>query len=482
LSNPFTIALGKLAQRAARLKGGSGSAFPGLVVETIEPDFAVRVLEGLPLGVVVISGTNGKTTTAKIVTELLQANGLRVFTNSTGSNFMRGVIASLLSQITLFGRLDADIAVLELDEAHAVHFVRKIAPRYSLLLNVMRDQLDRFGEIDHTADLLAVIAAHTTEVVVINREDNRLARFASREDLRVGETLDVGVAPSAQGKDDVSGSSASHGAHLVWYGLAPKLLPRFPQDDELYGDVPAGETGNGLTQGDVTQGDGSSVSYSDTEEPSPCVTSPLPPTVTLEALDGDIATFALAGSLHQTALELKGVYNAYNAAAALALVRVILDGAVPDGELISQLAHVRSAFGRGESFVVDGRPLELLLVKNPGGFRLALESFNPQGVDTMIAINDEYADGRDMSWLFDVDFSGLAQGGVATVSGTRAWDMALRLSYDEVAFAAVDTNLEHALDEFIRNSARPLRLYCTYTAMLRCRKHLSSYTAVSRVE
>jgi UDP-N-acetylmuramyl tripeptide synthase len=208
----------------------------------------------------------------------------------------------------------------------------------------------------------------------------------------------------------------------------------------------------------------------------------LPPTVTLEALDGDIATFALAGSLHQTALELKGIYNAYNAAAALALVRVILDGAVPDGELISQLAHVRSAFGRGESFVVDGRPLELLLVKNPGGFRLALESFNPQGVDTLIAINDEYADGRDMSWLFDVDFSGLAQGGVAMVSGTRAWDMALRLSYDEVAFAAVDTNLEHALDELIRNSARPLRLYCTYTAMLRCRKHLSGYTAVSRVE
>jgi UDP-N-acetylmuramoylalanine-D-glutamate ligase len=233
LSNPFTIALGKLVQRAARLKGGSGSAFPGLLVETLEPDFAVRALEGLSRGVVVISGTNGKTTTAKIVTELLQANGLKVFTNSTGSNFMRGVIASLLSQITLFGRLDADIAVLELDEAHAVHFVKKIAPRYSLLLNVMRDQLDRFGEIDHTADLLAVIAAHTTEVVVINREDNRLARFASREDLRVSET------------------SASHSAHFVWYGLAPELLPRFPQDDELYAD--------GLGQGVVGQGARSSV-------------------------------------------------------------------------------------------------------------------------------------------------------------------------------------------------------------------------------
>ena len=125
--------------------------------------------------------------------------------------------------------------------------------------------------------------------------------------------------------------------------------------------------------------------------------------------------------------------------------------------------------------------MALLLVKNPGGFRLALESFNAQGFDTMIAINDEYADGRDMSWLYDVDFSLLAPGGVAMVSGTRAWDMALRLRYDEVGFAAVDTELERALDSFILGSKQPMRLYCTYTAMLRCRKHLGNYTTVSRV-
>jgi hypothetical protein len=100
----------------------------------------------------------------------------------------------------------------------------------------------------------------------------------------------------------------------------------------------------------------------------------------------------------------------------------------------------------------------------------------------MIAINDEYADGRDMSWLYDVDFSGLAQTGVKMVSGTRAFDMALRLAYDEVAYQEVDTQLEQALDAFIHNTTQPLRLYCTYTAMLRCRKHLGGYTTVSKVE
>ncbi|MDR1014994.1 MAG: MurT ligase domain-containing protein [Coriobacteriales bacterium] len=481
MANPLTIALGKLVQAAARLKGGAGSAFPGLVVEKIEPAFAVDVLRRLPHGVVVISGTNGKTTTTRIVAELLRSQGLRVFTNATGSNFMRGVIAALLSQITLGGRLDADIAVLELDEAHATHFVQRVAPRHTLLLNVMRDQLDRFGEIDHTADLLAFVARHTTEAVVLNREDGRLARFASREDLR--------EAP----------------ARLVWYGLAPALLSRFPSDDELYDEGTQGTRG--------TQGDGSFVlpkesrgRYGGTKEPSPCVPkepspcvppcvpSPCVPAcvpagtlepealVTLDALDSGRATYVVDGRPFQTALELKGVYNAYNAAAALALVHVVLGEAAPTAQIVDCLATVKSAFGRGESFTVEGRMLEMVLVKNPGGFRLALASFEAAGHDTMIAINDEYADGRDMSWLFDVGFSTLRDEGAAMLSGTRAWDMALRLCYDEVPFAQVDTELGRALDRFIEGSTRPMRLYCTYTAMLRCRSHLAAYTAVSKVE
>src|SRR6478609_11301388 len=152
----FSVPLGKLVRRVSRLRGG-GSALPGLVVERIDPGFMQRTLSTLPLGVAVVSGTNGKTTTTKMVVELLEGQKLKVFTNRTGSNLTRGVAAALLGEITSRGELNADIAVLELDEAHAVHFVKTIQPRYCLLLNVMRDQLDRFGEIDATAKLLKTV-------------------------------------------------------------------------------------------------------------------------------------------------------------------------------------------------------------------------------------------------------------------------------------------------------------------------------------
>jgi UDP-N-acetylmuramoylalanine-D-glutamate ligase len=174
----FSVPLGKLVRRASRLRGG-GSAFPGLVVEKIDPGFMRRTLTTLPHGVAVVSGTNGKTTTTKMVVELLESQGLKVFTNRTGSNFTRGVAAALLGEVDWRGRLDADVAVLELDEAHAVHFVNSVPPRYCLLLNVLRDQLDRFGEIDKTAQLLQHIAAKTTGTVVLNREDPRVARIAA---------------------------------------------------------------------------------------------------------------------------------------------------------------------------------------------------------------------------------------------------------------------------------------------------------------
>ena len=183
MPNPLTITLGRLVQAFAKLRG-SGTALPGLVVEKLEPNFAVRVLEQLPEGVVLVSGTNGKTTTVKIASELLEAAGLMVFTNNSGSNFMRGVISALLPEISLSGHLKADIAVLELDEAHAVAFVNAIKPRYSLLLNVMLDQLERFGSLETTAQLLATVARNTTDIVVLNSADPLLARIPADEQLQ----------------------------------------------------------------------------------------------------------------------------------------------------------------------------------------------------------------------------------------------------------------------------------------------------------
>ncbi len=423
----FTIILGKAVRYAARLRGG-GSALPGLFVERISPSFVPDTLAQLPHGVVVVSGTNGKTTTTKMVVALLESQGLKVFTNRTGSNFVRGVAAALLGDINTKGKLNADIAVLELDEAHAVKFVEIVPPRYSLLLNVMRDQLDRFGEIDSTARMLEKIALATTDTVVINREDDRVRSIAD---------------------------SLPESTNVRYFGLAASLLSKFPNDDDLH-DSPATKT---------------------TIKPSRA--HPVADVV-LKDFNEKGAAFTIAKKDFVTPLKLKGVYNIYNSAAALALVRAVSPKASTNS-LLGALSTVTPAFGRGETLTVDGQPLELVLVKNPAGFRLGLESYDPEGYAMMIAINDNYADGRDMSWLWDVDFTKLIDHPVY-VTGVRAYDMALRLQYDEVSIEKVDTNINAALADFIAlHPSTPKRIYCTYTAMLALRKDLAKITRVETI-
>ncbi|MBT1161981.1 Mur ligase family protein [Bifidobacterium sp. SO1] len=492
-----TPAIGKLVRAAARVTRHGGSAFPGRIAERIDPGFLARTLAQLPLGVVLVSGTNGKTTTTRMVASMLSDLGLRVFTNPTGSNFTRGVVSALLERVTLGGRLDADIAVLELDEAYAVHFVRQVRPRYALLLNVMRDQLDRFGEIDNTARLLGHVAEATTGTVVLNREDPRIARLA--ELVR------------------------EPGANVRYFGLSDDLRSFFPSDDdmattvaveedspsrpsrmrELSAQLTGGETGGSIPDDSAT--DHSPMPDDDPHE------RPLPADVTLTRVGDHEADFLIAGETQPrtTSVKLEGVYNLYNAAAALAVVRAVVadagrfvrptgktaagfadrlhtfaqTGADPEA-MLAAVSRVTPAFGRGEVIDVNGQPTELLLVKNPMGFRLSLASFPPTaGTDTMIVINDEYADGRDMSWLWDVDFTSLRETGVKQVSGVRAWDMALRLEYDQVPVGAVDTDIDAALATFVRpDPNRPhatKHIYCTYTSMLKVRAALARIADVA---
>lgn len=416
--------VGKGVQKAAQLRGG-GSALPGLVVEKIDKQFLSRTLQSLPYGVVVISGTNGKTTTTKMVVELMRSQGLRVFTNRTGSNFTRGVAAALLEEVDSKGNLPADIAVVELDEAHAVHFVRQVAPRYCLLLNVLRDQLDRFGEIDYTAQLLHVIATHTTHGIVLNGDDPRLARSEFRTDTT---------------------------APIHYYGVNQHLAKLFPSDDAMR---------------DGTTAPANRQAAYDVE---------------LYDMRNNDITFRFDQHDHTVTLKLKGSYNAQNAAGAIALTRCVLGERCDNSTMLTALAKVEPAFGRGETVTIHGHPCELVLVKNPSGFRLSLASFDPSRAATMIAINDQYADGRDMSWLWDVDFNSLRSTGVAMISGVRAFDMALRLQYDEVEAQQIIPNLKQALAEFLAsNTDRPLRIYCTYTAMLTLRRELNTYTKVNTV-
>lgn len=424
LRTSAAIAAGKLARAAARRRGG-GSALPGLVAERLDPGILGHALGRLPGGIVVVTGTNGKTTTTRMLVALLRAHGKSVFTNPTGSNFTRGVISALLGEVGIGGRLDADIAVLDLDEAHALRFADAVAPTHALLLNVARDQLDRFAEIDHTAKLLAQLATSVTTGVVLNRDDDFVARIAP--------TLKPTVA-------------------VDYFGLDASVADRLVE----------------LQEQDVRFGDDF------TPPPVGAADTLLRPVDdrSFEILVGPDGATGRVGPL-QT--KQRGLAAMINATAATACAHQLLGEVFDASTAASALAAVTAPFGRGELIDAGGTPVELVLVKNPAGFTVALATYGTTPERTMIAINDNYADGRDVSWLYDVSFESLREVGVALTSGVRAYDMALRLQYDDVPVASVEPDLEAALTRFLAgHRGEPVRIFCTYTAMMALRKLLAA--------
>ncbi len=381
---------------------------PGLVVETLIPGYLGRMLAQLPAGVVIITGTNGKTTTTKMVVEVLQALGKRVLTNATGSNLTRGIISSVSQQATKTGKLPFDLAVFELDEAYARQFTDVVKPGWVLALNASRDQLDRFGEVDMVARLIAQTMLSATQGIVVNADDKRLS---------------------------VAAAAASQ--PVVYFGVASELLPYFPRDDEL-----VSVTGAISSSGHI---------------------SPL--AVELLSFKDATAEYKIAGVTYVAHLQVTGQHNFQNAAGALALLRSLLPN-IPVERLVAALAHVQPAFGRGQEFVLkDDSHLQLNLVKNPASFRQGLASYVRSGTKTLIAINDSVADSRDMSWLWDIDFTPL-QGLSLQTTGVRAVDMALRLSYDEIHVESIQPNIERALLDFCAQPGDKV-IFASYTAMLK---------------
>ena len=421
LRTTAAVIAGKTARVLSRMRGG-GSAFPGLVAERVDPRLLAHALADVRGGIVVVTGTNGKTTTTRMLVAVLRAHGKQVLTNPTGSNFTRGVISSMLKDLPLSGRARADVAVLELDEAHALKFTEVVTPTHALLLNVARDQLDRFAEIDHTARLLQQLAAQAGTGVCLNIDDPYVAR--AREV----------VAPQVQ---------------VGFFGLDASIAHRLPEvletDLRYAEDYAAPEPGTG--------------------------------TALLRPRDEREFEILITGGAPVGPLTLRqrGLAAMINATAATAMARQLLGADFEEEVAARALAAVDPPFGRGEVVEIDGQPLELVLVKNPAGFTVALSTYGTTPVATMIAINDEPADGRDGSWLYDVSFESLRERGVAMTSGVRAYDMALRLEYDDVPIDAVEPALIPALDRFLAaHPDEPKRLFCTYTAMMTLRRTLAA--------
>ncbi len=416
----IALLIGKSILKGLRTLGRSGSALPGLVIEKMQPHFLHDMLKQLPEGVIIVTGTNGKTTTTKMIASLLEAHGKKVLTNRTGSNFVRGIVTTVVDKASFSGNLAYDVAVFEQDEAHAVHFVHQVKPRGVVVLNIMRDQMDRFGEIDTTAQLLQKVVSSATEWAILNANDERVARLTPSEP-----------------------------AQIVWYGHAKALQDDFLTDDQFHHDDKTTYTCAGKMRTELLSFKDDSVTIAQNERKT-VYKSPI-----------------------------SGSHNAINLTAALAALEVLVP---EDDPTITHAAvsRLEPAFGRGETIhIKNGAAVTLQLVKNPGGFTHALRTLAAQPYTTVgISINDDYADGRDVSWLWDVDFQILSSfiGGVIC-GGTRAADMAVRLKYDEVSAREIQPELADFVQEIVStlDQTDTAIIFCTYTAMLRIRKLLTEY-------
>jgi UDP-N-acetylmuramyl tripeptide synthase len=428
-------AVGTLARTAGR---GGGTSLPGKVLTRVEPHAIGRLASRLERGSVVISATNGKTTTAAMAAKILERTGARLVHNRAGANMAGGVASALAGASRRGGRtLTGDFGLFEVDEFWLGPVVEELEPRAMLLGNLYRDQLDRYGELETIADRWAEIVK-ARPGLVLNADDPLVADLGRHapEPTYFGVDDDSLAVPELQHASDSKHCrrcghayeyTAIYLAHLGHY-RCPNCGQRRPEPTVVATDVEL----RGIRS----------------------------------------AAFTLRGQ--RVELPLPGLYNVYNALGAAALT---LSLGVPLDDVVAGLHDVEPAFGRAETLDL-GRPTSILLVKNPAGANEVLRTLALEGkeLDLLGVLNDRTADGRDVSWVWDADWE-LLVGSVRrfTASGTRAAELALRMKYAGLPTDRIHVvdGLEDGLDAALQNGDGPLYVVPTYTALLELRELLT---------
>jgi lipid II isoglutaminyl synthase (glutamine-hydrolysing) len=435
-------AVGTLSRRSGR---GGGTTLPGRMLVRMAPDAIERLAAQLDRGSIVVSSTNGKTTTAGMIAAILRADGRRPVHNRAGSNMHWGVATALLEQ-------SGDEGLFELDEAWLPRVAPQIRPRLLVLGNLFRDQLDRYGELERLADEWAELVARLEGSCefALNADDPLIADLGRDKELRrrPGVTY-FGIEDQSQALPELQ--HAHDAKHCRRCG-APYVYDR----------AFVGHLGHYTCPN------------CGADRPAPDVAATR---IELQGISGSQVRVTTPEGELDLKLPLPGLYNIYNA---LAAITAGLRSGVRLAHIRDGLESMRAVFGRVETIEVSGKPMSILLIKNPAGANevlrtLQLESSNG-GIDLWLALNDRIADGRDVSWIWDADFELLADGVRRVVcAGTRAPEMALRLKYagwPEDAIEVVEP-IERSLDEAV--SAAPDRLFAlpTYTALLELRTLLT---------
>lgn len=407
-------ALAVIAGRAGgaisrRLGLGGGTSIVGVVAQRVYPGIVEYLSGQLEYGNVIITGTNGKTTTSSFIAAILRDGGLRVWHNREGSNLIRGIASALVIRSRPNGHLRYSgkaIAIFEADEAALPRIVQATAPRVLVFNNLFRDQLDRYGEVDsiiaYWKQAVTLLPNGTT--LVLNADDPATAQLGP---AYLGKVLYYGI-------DDVSldlltQKNAAERHQTIDSRSCPQCGSEYSYDIRFYSHMGHFACTNcGL------------------KRPQPDVR------VTRVQQDNfDRLRIQVVAATHQReiAIPLPGLYNIYNA---LAAITTALALGIDWAPIITGIEQSKPVFGRGERVQAEGRTLRLLLAKNPTGFNEVLRTLFSDGIPrhVLFVLNDNTADGRDISWIWDVDFERVVdQTKTLVVAGTRALDLALRLKY-----------------------------------------------------
>ncbi len=412
----LAILAGRFARTLLRLRGG-GSAVPGRVLLALSPRFLGHAVERMPLGVVFVSGSNGKSTTTHMLVSILRAHGLSVFTNPSGANLPQGIASAMLATVPLDGRLREDVAVLEVDEAFGPRLAGQLRPHSVVLINLQVDQLNRFHEPAKVLGMLEEFARVASRHLVTNADDHNLASLAAR--------------------------LASGPARQATFAIAPELLAVGPAW-LARGDNPALAVARARADADVV----------------------------VESLDERTAVLSIGGVRVTVGLPSRGLHIAVDAAAAVAMAVALLGDRLDVASVATGLGATEAVYGRGDVITHNGEQLEFITMKNPPSLQVNLDCLNLNTEQVFVAVDEGTP---DPSWIYGSDLSRISH--VDVVTGSKAWQLATRFAYAEIPVGRVEPELAPALAAFLA-LPRPDRgvktMIVNYEQMMLVRKQLGS--------
>jgi len=422
--NNFSILFGKsLSYVSKHLNLGHGSTWPGHIALKLNPSFISNSFKNSETKIIFVTGTNGKTTTAKMLETILKENGKKVFSNVSGANLLNGIASSLISNSSLLGKIDSDFAIFEIDENILPLIVEKIKPNYLISLNLFRDQLDRYGELDSIAikwqetykDLVST-------TFILNADDPKIAYLGNG----IKNAYYFGLSDKS-----LETKESQHASDSM---LCPRCGENLSFEYFYFSHLGKWECKNCKLK------------------------RPIP----------DLNSFPI--------YPLTGTYSMYNTlAAALTAKRIGLS----NENITNSLANFKPAFGRQEELNVKGTKVKLFLSKNPTSFNESLRTIREEKPkNLLIALNDKIPDGTDVSWIWDIDFENFLDTDIKLLlSGDRVYDLALRIKYAGIDREKYQTfeKMEDAVQAGLKAKDKMNTFFIlpTYSAMLETRKILT---------